>query len=267
MKSTTKCKELLEILAPWFRYATIGGDFSLRVASSKPPDIATSTWTIMNNLFYLTVMFSSDFSSEVENIWKNLCQGNGSDTNSDLKLKRQKMSTIIDILMLLMLKASSPRLIKFTKTIAVYICRQGSGSLFFETITSRLLPENLSGIPVSELESIVIGKCIPARGLYFATMEDLETLSGPTNIYSTVFLSSTFLVDAISELDPSIVLPHLSLLLTVIFVYLDAGEIECEEMRLLLVNLLQRLLSGETDVKGRLNAVVNALNLRVMLTD
>ena len=255
MKKMDKCKGLLSVLGPWCQFIEFHGDFSLSLEEDVSPNASFLSWTVMNNLFYLTVTFGESHPAEIEKIWRNVA--------SALDEKQGANKSLVDIFVLLMLKSAKSNLITFVRSVFIYICRHGNGSLLLQSIVLHLTPKSMEVVNPTLLEAIFSTKCVPAKGHFLATMEDMD-FSTNTKSYSVANLCTEFLMDVILEVDCGSIVRNLPRLLTFIFVLMDSGHYECENMRFLLVAIIQSLFANKSENRKKVDVIVGALQARVL---
>ncbi|KAI8898227.1 cell morphogenesis N-terminal-domain-containing protein [Globomyces pollinis-pini] len=262
----SQCSSLLVVLAPWLRDIDLDGDFSydnLDKTNTNTPEQMES-WSIVYNMFYLTVRFGDEHISEIELCWNNLLDTSQLSTSLNMDketLCSKRLGIIMDILSLIAISTQNPDAIHFSKIIAIYLCQDGFESIFLDTILSRLTPKSIIIPPEEHFGDVIALKCQPVSPIYTADMDSVlvKQLDQSAAKVSPGQFAISLLVDVVIGIDKQLLVPNLPLLLSIIFVQLDGHTWKCEELRLLLVNLIQAILPTDND---RVIASLTALNLK-----
>ncbi|KAJ3349902.1 Cell morphogenesis protein PAG1, partial [Kappamyces sp. JEL0680] len=261
-----KIRNLLSIALPWLVETRFSGNFSLdRTSDLLEPE--RITWTLLNNLFFLTAKCIEYAPDEVEALWQaTIKEASTQDAPFSVQQKmiRETLCTIVDYLALNIFNLQSSRAVVVAKNITVFLSRCSYGGILVQHILSKLTPDSLIPIPDSTVEKVRQRDWKPSAGLYFADLSHVVVPSTNSSKYSQCYLYLTLLVDATLEMDRNNFILHLPTLLTIILCQLDTSASRCEEMRTLLVNLIQSLLSKDANDRKRIDPILTALNLKVI---
>jgi hypothetical protein len=246
-----QCQEVLKVIVPWMKQLELCADFSMDPASEiEEKDRANQelTYTTLQNLLYLTFVFLDRFAFEIEELWKSLVS--------------VTINCVVDFLILMVLTYPNRKIIHCMKAVSVIFSHTENSQAYFDTLLEKIDPHSLD-IPSSTLlEELRMKKCKPAPNLHLADVKDFGMASSGKSRISAGFSLSTAVVEMTIEMEPSILLNSLPVLLTVVFVHLDASAMKVEEMRVLLVNLIQVILKNDESKKDRVDATIAALNLK-----
>jgi hypothetical protein len=251
-----QCQNVLKVILPWIKHLELSGNFCLdqniEVNEKKRVD-QEITYTVLHNVFYLTFVFSDRYSFEIEELWKSLIE---------TEKVESSIVCIVDFLVLMVLTYPNRQIIHCMKTVSVMFSHTSRCQTYFETVLEKIGPNSLD-IPSSALlEEVRSKKCKPSSKLYLADAKDFGMASSSKSRVSPGFLLCTSVVEMTIEMKPNVLLNALPVLLTVVFVHLDASVLKTEEMRLLLVNLIQVMLKEDPSKKDRVDATIAALNLK-----
>lgn len=113
--NSAKFRDFLLLLAPWLK-VELDGNFQLENGTShgnidEERQKQALTWTVLNNVFYLTIIFGDIYLKEIENLWASLIEGN----NLSLKQRRRRVSIVINYLILMILYSRNIEVIYFAK--------------------------------------------------------------------------------------------------------------------------------------------------------
>jgi hypothetical protein len=252
------CRVLLDVLSPWVNFVQLEGSFALDVKDLVVTDKEKQeyTFTLVSNLFFLTVVFGNRFLAEIEPIWKSLI------ISSQNYNPLSAAAIIVDIILMQVLCFQNQTTINAAKTVAVAIGQTQYGDMFFDAALERLCPHSLGINSFTSLEDLRALKCIPSSKLYYADLQGIGMATPLKSRVSPGFLLAAFVVDMLIAVDRGVILRHLPMLLPVIFIHLDASVNKTEEMRLLLVNVIQAILLDDTSKKDRMDATITALNMK-----
>ncbi|KAJ3259863.1 Cell morphogenesis protein PAG1 [Boothiomyces macroporosus] len=260
---SSKCADLLRAIEPWLKNVTLVGDFSCQIPEDgnfSAPEGQTISWTIIHNLFYLSIRFGEIFSPEVEKLWKIIVESDSDKTPED-SLKR-RVEIIIDIIIYITIITQNPSAMEIAKTVGVYICRTEARPIFLEAIISRLTPKSIMQPPDILLNQITAAKFKPAQSMFVADMDSVLTKFAGRARYSVGHIAISLLVDVSIEIEKFAITSHLPLLLSFIFVQLDGNVMKCEDLRMLLVNLIQAVCGSDPVHKESVEATLAALSLK-----
>ncbi|KAJ3276521.1 Cell morphogenesis protein PAG1 [Terramyces sp. JEL0728] len=248
---------------PWLKNVTLIGDFSCQVPEDGnfiAPEGQHISWTIVHNLFYLSIRFGGVFGPEIEKLWKVVVECDKEKSTED-SLKR-RVEIIIDIIIYIAIITQNPNAMEIAKTVGVYICRTEARPIFLEAIISRLLPKSIMQPPDILLNQITVAKFKTAQSMFIADMDSVLTKFAGRARYSVGHIAISLLVDVSIEIEKFAITSHLPLLLSFIFVQLDGNAMKCEDLRMLLVNLIQAVCAGEPAQKDSIDATLAALSLK-----
>jgi hypothetical protein len=120
--NSVKFRDLLLLLAPWVKI-DLDADFSLNpiTLTGEQQKKQAVAWTVLNNVFYLTITFGDIFLNEIENLWASLVEGNTPNSNKKKKEKeyRQRVQTVINYLVMMILHSKNVEVIYFAKVFAM----------------------------------------------------------------------------------------------------------------------------------------------------
>ncbi|KAJ3109558.1 Cell morphogenesis protein PAG1 [Phlyctochytrium planicorne] len=221
----------------------------------KPPQRFTEALAkcdaILTNLFYLTMKYGDDFISEVENLWIQLVErrnltpleANGELSEEDEELRsEQHVDTIIDFLLAVGIRRRNPKFVAHAKKVVVYISRTSANEKLVAAIISRITPRSLIPNDASKVfEDVDDSVPNPVNpDFYIINLSQILPEMPMRPAFGSGVLACVFLVDLAIELGSAPLLDHLALILHVIFIQLDHFiTLVCEQMRLLLINLIQ----------------------------
>jgi hypothetical protein len=174
-----KVRDMLYLLAPWCRL-DLHGDFSLEPVKGAPTDEwkqkQFATWTVLNNLFYLTLTFGDIFLNEIERLWEALMEGS-TEVPTKTKDYFERACLIIDYLVLIALESKSSQAIHYSKVIAVCISRTTCCPDFIAAVTSRITPQSMVAHSMDHILRISDEKCKGLLDLYTAKLDDIPNFS------------------------------------------------------------------------------------------
>jgi hypothetical protein len=231
------------------------------------------SWICLNNIFYLSAAFNDTFPNEIAAIWKSIVELPSTDASLPFirkqKLITQKISKVIDYLCRMVVKLQHPITIMVAKSVMIYLSRSVFGGKLVELLIERLEPASMATISQNTLEVLRLPREMAHfsnRNLFMANSDTLFLPAIPSLTYSLCYLNLALLIDVTFELDQYALVLHLPTLLTIIFGQLDSGPQKCEEMRVLLINLIQSLLSSDQTYQKKINPILTALSKKVLST-
>jgi hypothetical protein len=244
-------------LPAWIASVKIDGDFHY----SKTQEIATdkdtlNSWTIINNLFYISLLCGDSYIQDIQSIWNSLLN------NTEFNDRERTIDCVIDIVLLIVMISQNPKALHTARLIMIYLCKSKNAKVVFNSLACKLNPESFTSFPYEKIIEIRKLKCIPS-GLFQADLMNLfgrKDNSG-INIVPGNFIIST-IVAIIPQIDPKDLIPRVPLLLTLIFSLMDTNCAKTEEMRLLLIYLLQNLFQHTPSLKQRIDPIISAITLR-----
>ena len=148
----------------------------------------------------------------------------------------------------------------------IYLSRSAFGGKLVELLIERLEPASMATISHNTLEVLRLPREMAHfsnRNLFMANSDTLFLPTIPSLTYSLCYLNLALLIDVTFELDQYALVLYLPTLLTIIFGQLDSGPQKCEEMRVLLVNLIQSLLASDQTYQKKINPILTALSKKV----
>ena len=267
-----KVRSLLSILSAFVSPIEIHGDFSANTSVKDLTAQEEVSWICLNNIFYLSAAFNDTFPNEIAAIWKGIIDVPPGD--SDLPFtKKQKLMTkrinkVLDFLSRMIVKLQNPKTILIAKSVMIYLSRSNFGGKLVEILIGKLEPASMATISSATIELLRMPRKMAHfsnRGLYMANSDALFFPAMPSLTYSLCYLYLALLIDVTFELDQYALVLHLPTLLTIIFGQLDSGPQKCEEMRVLLVNLIQSLLARDQTHQRKINPILFALSKKVRL--
>ncbi|KAJ3218583.1 Cell morphogenesis protein PAG1 [Dinochytrium kinnereticum] len=243
----------------------------------KPPSRFTEALAkcdaILTNLFYLTMRYGDDYISEVENLWIQLVEkrsysqsdvsGTFSEEEEDIRSEHH-VDIIVDFLIAVGIRRRNPKYVAHAKKVVVYISRTSASDKLVTAITSRITPRSLIPVDATKIfEDLEDGSpnhfC---SDFYAINLSQIlpEMPMRPT--FGSGGLACVLLVDATIELGSGPLLDHLALILHMVFIQLDHFiTLMCEEMRLLLINMIQTIIPRKLG-GPKIEAILTKLDLK-----
>jgi hypothetical protein len=210
---------------------------------------------ILNNLFCLTVHYGDDYVTEIENIWVQMFEAaiestgethskNMLDVSTNSRSRAEEHTEmIIDYLIFVGLWLRNPKVVIYTKKIVVYLSRTESCPILIRALTNRITPRNLVPIDTAKLPPPSNTSASKDSDLYQIDITRYLPEMPTRPAFSIAGLSVIFLGDMVVEVGSILESEHLALILHVIFIQLDHFiSLVCEQMRLLLINIIQILI-------------------------
>ena len=258
-----KIKNLLLILTSWLSSFTLTGSFSVdRTHEFSNPE--QLTWNILYNLFYLTARCSGwdSFATDVQEIWRELVSVKLSEHHfvARQNLIKSRLFIISDFLAVNAFSLQSSRAMSVTKNIAIILANSEYGACLVEYLVSKLTPKSIAPIADSVLLAIINHGKVASRG-HTADISGTAPASHNTAKLSLSYLYMLQLIDCALVLDKHVFILHLPILLHITITQLDSSK--CEEMRALLVFLIQSILSTDKGKRKKVDPILKALNLKV----
>lgn len=244
----------------------ISGSFSLFHPFAEFSDAQELTYILLHNLFCVTSEYYSDCPDEIELCWKLLVSV---PSNSPIpvfqhkKFAEQKISTVIDFLVFIIVRIKTTTALATSKNIVMYLSRTEYKGRLFDQIVSRLNTESLTPLPLSVIESLANYNRALKSSLFIAKIEPNNNHPLDLKDYPITYLFLSFLVDVSFELESYSLAIHTPTLLTLIFVLIDGHGSRKEEMRIMLVNLIQSCFNKEKGELKKIEPILSALNSKV----
>lgn len=231
-----KCQSLLAVLSPWLSDVPLSGSFSI-LNSGKDRD--HDSLVILQNLFWISSQFNDSNPLEIQNLWISVAESK----NRKISFPQRQEETIrrflifVDFLALSIIKFQDQKYLITAKTIMVYLSRSEFGGLLFGLVVERLKPSSMSKISQSVLDNSRLQRTNQSS-LYMAHIDCSPSFI--TNSYkpSLCILYISLLVDINFDSEQRSA-AHLATLLTIIFGQMDSTIEISEDMRTLLINLMQ----------------------------
>lgn len=222
-------RDILACLLPWVQNV----ELVVKEAENEPknafsgPKLDPTSTMVLNNLFAITVKFSSQISNEVEALWVAL----GS--------KRANFDHIIEYLMSNCLERKNPIFVEYLRQIVDYVAFSQPDPLYLlGKFIANLQPKAMVPQPQGGVFRPFLGDpSVP----YVANLLDLIPYSEKDAGFSLVQLSMVFLVDLFTSQN-DLMVEHLPLLLQVSFSLLDHYlAVVQEQASTMLIHLIHAL--------------------------
>ncbi|KAI9341019.1 cell morphogenesis N-terminal-domain-containing protein [Zopfochytrium polystomum] len=272
--------DMLELLIPWVQNLYLipgpshnemeilpanGLDFenSFFYSDALRSSIWTRIETILTNLFFLTYRFSDKFISEVETIWLHFIEDFETDENSseEQKVRSEKhIQLVVDYLLSLGARTRNPAFLPCAKRIAVYLGRSSFKHVIVASLAQRITP--MSCIPL-DLSVNEMGSSEERSALFRFDIDELIPTMPNRPPFCVGSLAGMLLVDLCIEMGTEFLRQHLPHLVHIAVMQLDHHiSLICDQMRLLLLNLVYITFADSGIVHKDVDALILKLNLR-----
>lgn len=238
-------RDILVFLAPWIRNINISHfQSSYTDGTSSETAIAPEVKLCLMNLFYLTIRFGVEFVHELEDIWSQVLLNSEYDFNG--METESSVSIITSYLVAVSLRKRNPSAVMVSKNITVYMARcENAGGLVVDAVMEKIKPEFAVPYDNATLEQSELADI--ARALPMDPVDTLLIDMPGRPPFSPTQLSLLLLVDAVLQVPPRHILPHLPTLLHAAVVHLDhPSKFIVDECVCLLGSLVQALVPDES---------------------
>ena len=258
-----KIRNLILILTTWLSSFKIVGNFSVD-RTHEFTSFEQLTWNILYNLFYLTAQCSDSdiYTNDIQEIWTELLNVKSKDVSfiERQKLVKSKLCTVSDFLAVNAFSLQSSRAINVTKTIAIVLASSEFGACLIDHVVGKLTPKSIAPIADSVLATIINHGKVASRGHPEELSGSIHSSQNSSKL-SLCYLYMLQLIDCSLTLDKYALILFLPTLLHITITQLDGSK--SEEMRLLLVFLIQSILSSDKSKRKQTDPILKALNLKV----
>lgn len=227
-------RDILACLLPWVQNVELSvkeTENNGNLITSGDPKLDLSSIMVLNNLFAITVKFSSQISNEVEALWVAL----GS--------KRANFDLVIEYLISNSLERKTPVFVEYLRQIVDYLAFSQPDPLYLiGKLIANLQPRAMVPQPQGGVSRPFVGD---ASVPYVANLSDLIAYNEKDAGFSLVQLSMVFLVDLFTARN-ELMVEHLPLLLQVSFSLLDHYlAVVQEQASTMLIHLIHALAPDE----------------------
>lgn len=215
-------RDILAVLLPWVQTV----ELTIEPNSGVP---SPSSTMVMNNLFEITVIFSSKIQNEVEALW--VAIGNGKFP--------ENVKAILDFIIHHSLERRSPQFVEHVRMIIVYLASTAAGEDIIDELISNLVPKcMIPQKPSPQDTSLAASK--------FPYVSNIQTLLDPQEkelSFSKGQLSIIFLVDILNDRKQYIE-SNFPLFLHICYVLLDhytpIVNVQAREMLITIIHTLAK---------------------------